>query len=124
MSKEFVMDTKVAIAELKNNVKKFVEDRDWRKYHLPKNLSMAIAAEAAELMELLLWVESKDSLAQVENKREAVEDEVADIFCYLLQFCNECNIDLSSALENKLQKNAQKYPVEKAKGSAKKYTEL
>lgn len=117
-------DKEVSIAQLKEKVAHFVQERDWNQFHSPKNLSMAIAAEAAELMEKFLWVEPRDSDAEVANNREEVEQEVADVFMYLLSFCNATGIDLAAACEQKLAQNAKKYPVEKAKGKSLKYTKL
>lgn len=121
---ENTMDTKVTIAELKERVKKFVQERDWEQFHSPKNVSMGLSIEAAELMEIFLYGEERDSYQRVIDKRQDVEDELADVLHWVLIFAYRNDIDLSSALENKLKKNAQKYPVDKAKGSAKKYTEL
>ena len=117
-------DKTTTIESLKNDVKKYIEDRDWQQFHSPKNLSMGIASEAAELMDLFLWCESSASYEQLEQKRQDVEDEIADIACLLLAFCNRHNIDLSSAIANKRVKAAQKYPIEKCKDKSVKYTEL
>lgn len=117
-------DSKTTIADLKQIIKKYADDRDWGQFHTPKNLSMNLAAEAAELMEFFLWIESSDSYKELEQKRAAIEDEVADIACGLINFCVRNNIDLCSAIEKKMAKNALKYPVEKSKGKREKYTEL
>lgn len=109
------------ISELKNIIKIYMEERDWQQFHSPKNLSMNIVAEASELMELFLWVENSNSQNELEKNRVAVQDEVADIAVGLINFCLRNNIDLSSAIEKKLIKNALKYPVEKSKGKAIKY---
>lgn len=79
-------DNLTTINELKNLVKKFVEEREWHQWHSPKNVSMQIATEAAELMELFLWVDSKESFAEVEKRREAAEHEAADIMDYSDEF--------------------------------------
>lgn len=118
------MDNKVTIAQLKEIVKEFVQARDWEQFHSPKNVSMGLAIEASELMELLLYSDEQDSYKRVVERLQDIEDELADVLHWVLIFAYRNNIDLSSALKNKLRKNAQKYPVEKAKGSAKKYTEL
>ena len=117
-------DHKSTINDAKKIVRKFIEDRDWQQFHSPKNLSMGIATEAAELMEHFIWVESKDSLEELEKRRQAVEDEAADVFWALLSFCNISDIDLAKALEKKLESSAKKYPIEKSKGKTTKYTEL
>ena len=119
-------DGKTTVAELRARVLAFVRERDWEQFHSPKNLSMALAAESGELMEHFLWAESRASLDVVRDpkKRRAIEDEVADVVIYALEFANVCGIDLAAAIEAKLAKNAAKYPVEKARGRAVKYTEL
>jgi len=119
-------DTRATVAELRERVMAFARERDWEQFHTPKNLSMALAAEAGELMEHFLWTESKDSAAALADahKREKIEEEIADVVIYALEFANIGGIDLAKAIEVKLAKNAAKYPVEKARGNARKYTEL
>ncbi|MDQ5980429.1 MAG: hypothetical protein QG602_3406 [Verrucomicrobiota bacterium] len=119
-------DATTTVGEIRERVLAFARERDWEQFHSPKNLSMALAAEAGELMEHFLWVEAKDSAAPLSDpkKREHIEDEIADVVIYALEFANISGIDLAKAIEAKLAKNAAKYPVEKARGSAKKYTEL
>ncbi|MFA6065632.1 MAG: nucleotide pyrophosphohydrolase [Candidatus Babeliaceae bacterium] len=118
-----MQDAVATLEQLKKIAHEFADEREWHQFHTPKNLSMCLSAEAAELMELFLWVESKDSLAQVEDKKEAVEHELADVFLILLLFCNRTGIDLAAALERKMVLNRKKYPVEKVKGKSAKYTE-
>ena len=115
-------DRATTIQELKDTVQAFVRERDWERFHSPKNLSMALAAEAAELMEHFLW----DTLEASEEtaRKEEVADELADILLYLLEFANMTGIDISDAVASKVKKNAEKYPVEKAKGNSLKYTEF
>lgn len=117
-------DAVTTIESLKNDVKKFVEEREWQQFHNPKNLSMGIASEAAELMDLFLWCDNAASYEELEKRRQDVEDEVADIAYMLLAFCINNTIDLSKAMKHKLVKTALKYPVEKCKGKSLKYTEL
>ncbi len=119
-------DAKTTVAELRERVLAFVHERDWEQFHTPKNLSMALAAESGELMEHFLWAESKDSLALAHDpkKRPAIEAEIADVVIYALEFANICGIDLAAAIESKMVANGKKYPVEKARGRADKYTEL
>ncbi len=109
-------DTKITISELKELVKNFVSARQWENFHTLKNLSMALSVESSELMELLLWTDSghKHSLSsdeRLKEKRQEIENEIADIFCYLLSFCNTAHIDLSKAVIHKMKLNAEKYPV-------------
>lgn len=121
-----ITDAKTTVAELRGRVLAFVQERDWEQFHSPKNLSMALAAESGELMEHFLWTESKASLevARDPKKRPKIEDEIADVVIYALEFANMCGIDLAAAIEAKLVKNAVKYPVEKSRGRSDKYTEL
>ena len=116
-------DTTTTVESLKNDVKKFVEDRDWQQFHTPKNLSMAIASEAAELMDLFLWCESSTSHAELEKRRQDVEDEIADVAVMVLAFCAQHNINLTKAIAHKRFEAESKYPVEKCKGKSLKYTE-
>jgi len=119
-------DATASVEELRQRVSAFVRERDWEQFHSPKNLSMALAAEAAELMEHFLWVDSAASVETVRRpaKRPAIEAELADVAIYALAFANMAGIDLAAAIETKLAENARKYPVEKARGRADKYTEL
>jgi len=119
-------DETATVAGLRERVLAFARERDWEQFHSPKNLSMALAAEAGELMEHFLWTESRDSGATLKDpkKREKIEDELADVVIYALEFANIGGINLAKAIEAKLAKNAAKYPVEKAKGRSDKYTEL
>ena len=114
------------IADLKTRVLAFVRARDWEQFHSPKNLSMALAAESGELMEHFLWSTPEQSKAVATDpaKRGKIADELADVVIYALEFANITGLDLAAAIETKMAANAQKYPVEKAKGRADKYTEL
>jgi NTP pyrophosphatase (non-canonical NTP hydrolase) len=119
-------DTTTTVAELKDSMAAFAHERDWEQFHTPKNLSMAIAAEAGELMEHFLWATSEESAAQCAHpiKRIKIEEELADIILFALQFANMAKIDVSSIVEAKIAQNALKYPIAKAKGRSDKYTEL
>lgn len=111
-------DSDTKLDELKGLVRQFVDERAWQPFHSPKNLAMGIAVEAAELMECFLWLDlpASHEAAKDATKRQAIADEMADVFCYLLNLSNVIGIDLSDALRAKLVKNAQKYPAEKYKG--------
>lgn len=111
------MNNKSDLKELQEKIAKFVEERDWLKFHSPKNLSMAIAAEAAELMELFLWCETEESVSRLEKLRENVEEEIADVIITSLMLCDQYNIDVKKVIVNKLKKNAEKYPADKVKGN-------
>jgi dCTP diphosphatase len=117
-------DATTTVESLKNDVKKFTEDREWQQFHSPKNLSMALASEAAEVMDLFLWCESAASYEELEQRRQDVEDEIADVAVLLLAFCVRHNIDLSSAIAHKRIESARKYPIEKCKGKSTKYDRL
>lgn len=119
-------DSTATFAEIKSRVLAFARERDWEQFHAPKNLSMALAAEAAELMEHFLWAEPAASRSIVEQpaKRAKIEEELADIVIYALEFANMTGIDVATAIERKMSANAAKYPVEKARGRADKYTDL
>ena len=106
------------IAELSNIVKKFINERDWNKFHNPKNIAMSISIEAAELMEVFQWYTNEESRSSsfITENLPAIEDEVADIFIYLLSFINVCNIDLVKAVKQKMERNYIRFPVEKVKG--------
>jgi NTP pyrophosphatase (non-canonical NTP hydrolase) len=121
-----MQDNATTVAELRSRVLAFARERDWEQFHSPKNLSMALAAEAGELMEHFLWAEAKTSggILLDPKKRSEIEDEIADVAIYALEFANMGGIDLAKAIEAKLAKNALKYPVHKARGRADKYTEL
>ncbi len=109
-------DSTTTIADLKDRVRTFVDERDWQRFHTPKNLAMSVAIEAAELMEVFQWVESADAPARAEDQRTALEDEMADVCCYLLSLANAAGVDLSAAVQRKLQKNAAKYPAAEYRG--------
>ena len=118
---EILPDTQVTLQELKTKIAEFIKERDWNQFHTPKNLSMGIATEASELMELFLWVESNKSLELYKKQEQAVQEELADIIMFALCFANATGIDIASAVESKMRLNAQKYPVETSKGKCSKY---
>jgi NTP pyrophosphatase (non-canonical NTP hydrolase) len=119
-------DSTTKISDLKARVLAFVRERDWEQFHSPKNLSMALAAETGELMEHFLWATPEESrtIARAPAKRSKIADELADVIIYALEFANMTGLDISAAIEAKMAANARKYPVEKARGRAEKYTEL
>lgn len=121
-----ITDDITTLAQLKEATAKFAREREWEQFHAPKNLSMAIAAEAGELMEHFLWVSAAESsaLSMDHYKRSKIEEELADVIILSLQFANMAKIDVASAVSAKITKNAAKYPISKAKGRADKYTEL
>ena len=114
------MDQKTTINELKEMIEKFVQDREWAKYHDPKSLSMALAIEAAELMDIFKWHTYSEctEIMKQDSTIDAVRDELADIVIYSLAFASRNRIDVADAVKRKIQKNSTKYPVQKFKGSA------
>jgi len=117
-------DKTTRIQELKNLVTRFVSERDWEKFHSPKNLSMSIAIEAAELMEKFQWVEGVESKELTRKEKLTIEEELADIAVYILNFCSLYNVDLSDAIGRKLKINTKKYPIKKSRGISLKYDKL
>lgn len=119
-----INDKEVTLAELKNKVKEFCEERDWDQFHNPKELAIGISTEANELLQIFRF-KSEEDMKKVmsSDKRIEVEEELADVLYFVLRFAQMNNIDLSSAVSNKIEKNDKKYPAEKVKGSNKKYNE-
>ena len=111
-------DNVTTIAVLKDRVRAFVAERDWERFHTPKNLVMGLAIEAAELMEPFLWLEAEASrrIDTDPQALRAVADEMADVACYLLSLALALNIDLSQAILSKIDKNAIKYPADQYRG--------
>ena len=110
--------------DLMLKIRKFIQDRDWEQFHSPKNLAMALSIEAAEIMEHFQWKTAEESRQLDEETFNEVKDEIGDTFVYLLRLCDEMGIDPIEAANDKMKKNAIKYPVEKARGNSKKYTKL
>jgi dCTP diphosphatase len=119
-------DSSTTVSQLKERVLSFASERDWEQFHSPKNLSMALAAEAGELMEHFLWATPEESRAVAADpaRRGRIAEELADVVIYALEFANATGLDLAAAVGAKIEANARKYPVEKSKGSSAKYTEL
>jgi NTP pyrophosphatase (non-canonical NTP hydrolase) len=111
-------DSTTTVANLKQLVADFVAQRDWRQFHAPKNLSMSLAIEAAELMEHFQWISPEESRRVPEDpdRLAAVGEELADVVCYALAMANELGLDLSTTVREKIVKNEQKYPVEEYRG--------
>ena len=112
------------IKALTEKIKKFRDDRDWMQFHNHKDMALSLVLEAAELLEHFQWKTSSESEKYVNQNKDEISDELADIGISLLELADNLDIDLSVAIQNKLQKNAQKYPVDKAKGRHTKYTRL
>jgi dCTP diphosphatase len=110
--------------DLRQRLADFAAERDWDAFHAPKNLAMALAAEAGELLEHFQWLTETQSAAMPEDQRAAVALELADIQLYLVRLADKLGVDLVEAAHRKIDLNAEKYPAEKARGNARKYTEL
>ncbi|HLY96668.1 MAG TPA: nucleotide pyrophosphohydrolase [Sideroxyarcus sp.] len=108
---------------IKKQVRQFVVEREWDQFHSPKNLSMALIVEAAEMVEHFQWLTEEQSCNLPPEKLAEVEQELADIQVYLISLAEKLKLDIVAAVERKLVLNAQKYPVEKARGNSKKYNE-
>jgi NTP pyrophosphatase (non-canonical NTP hydrolase) len=111
-------DSSTTLADLREIVRHFVDERDWQQFHSPKNLSMSLAIEAAELMEHFQWIDVAESrrIGDDANKLSEVRDEIADVLCYVVALANELDIDLSAAIREKMVKNAAKYPAALSRG--------
>ncbi|MDA1052548.1 MAG: nucleotide pyrophosphohydrolase [Planctomycetota bacterium] len=111
-------DRITTVGQLRAMVRRFVDDRDWQQFHSPKNLSMALSIEAAELMEHFQWltVEKSRAIRHDAERLHAVSEELADVVCYALALANELDVDLTEALCSKMRKNEEKYPVESFRG--------
>jgi len=103
-------DEATSVKDLRDTVRQFVEERDWKQFHSPKNLSMALAIEAAELMEHFQWISPEESRDLDDSVKLEVGEELADVLCYALAIANEMDIDLASTLQSKMIKNRAKYP--------------
>ena len=107
--------------ELMNKINQFRDDRDWRKFHNEKDLAISISLEASELLELFQWKKSEEV---VEKSLQEIREELADVFIYSFMMADNLNLDVEDIIKSKLDLNEQKYPVEKSRGSNKKYNEL
>ena len=104
--------------KIQNEIKTFVDERGWEQFHSPKNLSMALSVEVAELVEIFQWQKQYEYKENKEKISSAVKDEVADIFYYVVRICQKMNINLEDAFFEKMKKNKQKYPADKVKGKS------
>lgn len=112
-----------SIAQLTDDIRKFADERDWDQFHSPKNLSMALAVEASEIMEIFQWLTEDQSANLPAEKLAELADEIGDVAIYLIRLSDKLGIDLLAATAAKFAVNKQKYPADKVRGSAKKYTD-
>ena len=113
-----ISDETTTIDEMKNRIKEFIDERDWRKYHRPKDIAVSISIEASELMEIFQWLsdEEVDELTNSPSSRKSIRFELADIMSYVLSLSIVLDIDLSRAVFEKVSRNETKYPVDKVRG--------
>ena len=112
------------LTDLRNALRDFAAERDWDQFNSPRNLATALAVEAAELLEPFQWLTDEQGRQLPPATRSAVEEEMADVLLYLIRLADRLDVDLAAAARAKIARNAAKYPIDKAKGSARKYTEL
>jgi len=116
--------SQATLKELTDLLLAFVQERDWKQFHNPKDMAISLLLESAELLELTQWKNGRELQEAMEARRETVGDELADVLFWVLEIADHFQIDLAQAFQDKLRKNAEKYPVEKARGKSTKYTEL
>jgi len=111
-------DQETSIADLREVIREFVNEREWQQFHSPKNLSMALAVEAAELMEHFQWISIDESraIAHDQEKKHAAGEELADVICYALAMANALNLDVSATVLAKMERNELKYPADEYRG--------
>jgi len=114
----------IDLTSINRKIIQFRNDRDWEQYHDPKNLVQALGIESAELQEIFLWKSTEESRHLRQDEIDRVKEELADIFIYMTYICHAFKIDLFNEVLKKIEKNAVKYPIEKSKGSNKKYNQL
>lgn len=116
------MQSEPSLLSLRDQLRAFAEERDWNQFHSPKNLAMALIAEAGELVEHFQWLTEAQSQQLSDEQREQVAHELADVLLYLIRLSDRLDIDLAQAAADKMLINARKYPADQARGSSKKYT--
>ena len=114
---------RLELDELIRKIRNFVEERDWDQFHSPKNLAMALAVEASELVEIFQWMTEEESQQLDPKRKQYAEEEIADVMTYLIRISDRLGIDLLAAVERKLAINQKKYPANLVRGNSKKYTE-
>jgi NTP pyrophosphatase (non-canonical NTP hydrolase) len=112
------------IGELMRDVVRFRDERHWRQFHLPKEMAISLALEAGELLELMQWRTGSELESHLRDQRGRLGEELADVLYWVLLIAHDHEVDLADAFRSKMKLNAEKYPIEKARGSSRKYTEL
>jgi NTP pyrophosphatase (non-canonical NTP hydrolase) len=118
------MATPHGLTQLRDVLREFAAERDWDQFHSPKNLASALSVEAAELLEIFQWLSEPESRHLSPEQLTRARDEMADVLNYLVRLADKLDVDLLDAARDKVRKNAEKYPADKARGSARKYSEL
>ncbi len=115
-----------SIAALQGRIKTFSEERDWDQFHTPKNLIMAATAEMGELAEVLQWKSDEEAAEFLKSQygRDRISEEIADVAIYLIRLCQKLDLNFVEILSEKISQNDEKYPIDKSKGTSKKYTDL
>jgi dCTP diphosphatase len=113
-----------SLQDLRDELRRFAEERDWDQFHSPKNLAMALAAEAAELLEHFQWLTEDESRSVPPEALEEIRMEMADVLLYLVRIADKLDVDLVRAATEKMGRNREKYPVDKSRGRSTKYTKL
>jgi dCTP diphosphatase len=111
------------LQELKARIREFVAERDWDRFHSPKNLAMALSVEASELVEIFQWLTEEESALPDSDRRRRAAEELADVLWFLVRLADRLDIDLLEATERKIAANAAKYPADRVRGDARKYDE-
>ncbi len=112
-----------ALIDLRDQLRGFADERDWNQFHTPKNLAMALSVEAAELLEHFQWLSAEESTRLEPAKLEEVRLEMADVLLYLIRLADKLDVDLAEAAQRKIGLNGEKYPLEQARGSSRKYSD-
>jgi len=118
------MNQNATIEQLTDLAVRFRDERDWKQFHNPKDMALSLCLETAELAELMQWKNGQELIRHLQEKKQDLGDELSDVLYWVLVMARDLGIDLGEAFEQKMVKNARKYPVEKARGVAKKSTEL
>jgi len=118
------MSKTTSIEDLQKQIRQFVDEREWNQFHNPKDLSISLTLEAAEVLEHFQWKNDAEMIKHATDNKDAVGEELADTLYWVLLLANKLDVDLNEVFEKKMTKNAAKYPIAKAKGNHKKYTEL
>ncbi len=117
-------DTKKSLYALRDSLRQFAEERDWEQFHSPKNLATALVVEAGELVEQFQWLTDEESRTLSTEKLGRVSEELADVLLYLIRLADKLDVDLLQVANKKIETNHAKYPIEKSRGSSRKYNEL